>query len=182
MSKQLPTKSEVLKEVAPFEPKTDSFKAKAKARFYRRLKERADTIDKDVVFEDRELLEELAGDKRIHGWLKEPAFAHWWWDEYAIIDQLMGLRYVATEKLQEIIKGRYTEDGDALKAIRLLFEVTDQFPSKKKEVVFLDKELENMDDREVERETIRLQDKLNTIEIEGESIEEDITEDDGDIS
>jgi hypothetical protein len=167
------TKKELKKELTPFEPEISSHKSKAKERFYRRLKEMSDTIDKEVVFEDRGLLEELCGTSRIHSWLKDPQFARWWWDEKDIVDELMALRQTATDRLKKMLGDRYLEPGDALKAIRLVFEVTDQFPSKKKEVRFLDEDLEKMDEDEVEREMISTRTKLKgTGAIQDEDIEE----------
>ena len=150
------------KELTPYDPGENSHKSKTKERFYRRLKEQAMTIDKEVVFEDRELLEELAGTPRIHEWLKDSQFARWWWDEYDIIDELMALRGAATNTLKSLLTDKNVSDSDKIKSIRLLFEVTDQFPSKKKEYRFLDEKLNNMEEDEADAELLRLQNKLNT--------------------
>lgn len=152
------TKKELNKEVEPYDPSPN--RAKAKERFYRRLKEKSHIIDKDVVFEDRGLLEELAGTTRIHDWLKDARFARWWWDEFDIIDELMALRNTATSRLKRLLADDEVGAGDMLKAIRLLFEVTDQFPSRKQEVKFIDEELNKMTLDETEREILKLKGKV----------------------
>lgn len=152
------TKRQIEGEMKPFTP--SALKSKVKERFYRRLKEKSHIIDKEAVFEDRRLLEELAGDVRIHDWLKSAHFARWWWDEFDIVDELMALRNTATHKLRDMFNDNEISHNDMLKAIRLLFEVTDQFPSRKQEVKFLDEELNKMSIDEADKEIDRLKGKL----------------------
>lgn len=139
---------------------SDSHRAKAKERFYRRLKEAEHVIDKQMVMDRPDLLEQLAGTSRIHKWLESPDFASWWWDEHSVADELMALRYKAVNKLAKIMSDDDVSPADVLKAVRMIFEVTDQFPSKKQEVRFLDSDLENMPIGQVDSEIKRLQAKL----------------------
>jgi L-fucose mutarotase/ribose pyranase (RbsD/FucU family) len=106
------------------------------------------------------ILEQLAGTSRIHKWLEDPGFAQWWWDEHSVADELMALRYKAVSKLAKIIDGDNVNHSDVLKAVRMIFEVTDQFPSKKQEVRFLDKEIDGMSESQVDQETKALAAKL----------------------
>lgn len=138
----------------------NSHRAKAKERFYRNLKEQSHLVDKEMAYRDPKLLEELAGTTKIHKWLENVEFATWWWDEHSVADELMSLRYSAVSKLRTILEAENSDPGDVLKAVRMVFEVTDQFPSKKQEVRFLDKELEAMPERQVDVEIKRLQAKL----------------------
>ena len=139
---------------------SDSHRAKAKERFYRRLKEAEHVIDKEMVANRPDLLEQLAGTSRIHKWLESPDFAAWWWDEHSVADELMALRYKAVSRLTKIVSDDDVSPADVLKAVRMIFEVTDQFPSKKQEIQFLDKDLENMPIGQVDSEIKRLQAKL----------------------
>lgn len=138
----------------------NSHRAKAKERFYRRLKEQSHLVDKEMAFRDPQLLEDLAGTTKVHKWLEDVEFAAWWWDEHSVADDLMALRHKAVSKLRGLLDDEEVAASEVLKAIRLVFEVTDQFPSKKQEVRFLDKELDAMPDNLVDAEIKQLQAKL----------------------
>lgn len=133
---------------------------RVKERFYRRLREQHHIIDKETAFSSPQWLEQLAGTVRIHEWMQSPQFAQWMMDEHVVADELMALRHRAVGRIQKILENADSADADALKAARLIFEVTDQFPSKKQEVKFLDQELERMPDPQVELEIRKLQAKL----------------------
>ena len=136
------------------------FKQRVKERFYRRLKEQHHIFDKETAFSSPQIMEQLAGTDRIHEWMTDPVFAQWMMDEHIIADELMALRNKAVNRLRDILYKNDSLDSDALKAARLIFEVTDQFPSKKQEVRFLDQELDKMPDRQVDIEIKKLQTKL----------------------
>lgn len=161
MSKEDTLSKEMAKAMIPYDfGGADSHRAKAKERFYRRLKESEHVLDKEMAFSNPSILEQLAGTTRIHKWLEDPAFAQWWWDEHSVADELMALRYKAVSKLAKIIDNDDVNPSDVLKAVRMIFEVTDQFPSKKQEVRFLDKELDGMAESQVDQETKALAAKL----------------------
>ena len=139
---------------------SDSHRAKAKERFYRRLKDGEHVIDKEMALQSPELLEQLAGTTRIHKWLENPEFAAWWWDEHSVADELMALRYKAVSRLAKIVSDDEVSPADVLKAVRMIFEVTDQFPGKKQEIRFLDNELNDMPASQVDQNIKKLQAKL----------------------
>lgn len=154
----------VEKAIEPYDAGTSlSHRQKAKERFYRRLNEQSHIFDKEAVFDRPDLIEQLAGTRKIHEWLRDPKFAQWWWDEHVITDELMALRSQSVGKLKEILCGEEISPADALKAARMVFELTDQFPSKKQEVRFLDEELNKMDEGQVDREIKRLQGQLDAL-------------------
>lgn len=161
MSKEDTFSKELANALIPYDfGGADSHRAKAKERFYRRLKDSEHIIDKEMALTNPSILEQLAGTSRIHKWLEDPGFAQWWWDEHSVADELMALRYKAVSKLAKIIDGDNVNHSDVLKAVRMIFEVTDQFPSKKQEVRFLDKEIDGMSESQVDQETKALAAKL----------------------
>lgn len=161
MSKDKTLEKELAKALIPYDfGGADSHRAKAKERFYRRLKETEHVIDKEMAMNRPDLLEQLAGTTRIHKWLEDPGFAQWWWDEHSVSDELMALRHKAVSRLSKIVADEDVAPGDVLKAVRMIFEVTDQFPTKKQEVRFLDNDLENMPLNQVDSEIKRIQAKL----------------------
>ena len=161
MSKEDTFTKEMAKAMIPYDfGGADSHRAKAKERFYRRLQESEHIVDKEMVFKSPELLEQLAGTSRIHRWLEDPAFAQWWWDEHSVSDELMALRHRAVARLAKIVGDDEVSPADMLKAVRMIFEVTDQFPSKKQEVRFLDEDINKMSDTDVDKEMKALAAKL----------------------
>lgn len=157
-------KRSVEKAIAPYDAGTSmSHRQKAKERFYRRLNEQSHIFDKEAVFDRPDLIEQLAGTRKIHEWLKDPKFAQWWWDEHVITDELMALRHQSVGVLRDILCGEEVSASDALKAARMIFELTDQFPTKKQEVRFLDEELNKMDSGQVDREIKKLQGQLDAL-------------------
>ena len=153
-------KREITKEVKYDSLPPASIKARAKERFYRRLEDHAHLYDKEYVMARPELMCQLAGTERILDWLKDDRFSNWWWDEHVVKDELMSMRETAVSRLKDILTSDEVSAADALKAARMIFELTDQFPSKKQEVKFLDQELNNMDERAAEHEIRRLHSQL----------------------
>lgn len=152
---------EMAKSLMPYDfGGADSHRAKAKERFYRRLKESEHLIDKEMAFKSPELLEQLSGTSRIHKWLENPEFAQWWWDEHSVSDELMALRHKAVSRLSKIVGDDDVSPSDMLKAVRMIFEVTDQFPGRKQEIRFLDSELNSMPESQVDEEIKALAAKL----------------------
>ena len=74
-----------------------------------------------------------------------------------VTDTLMAMRSKAVNTVWEILNDDETSPGDKLKAVRMIFEVTDQFPTKKQEVKFIDEELNRMPLDQVDREIAQLQ-------------------------
>lgn len=141
-----------------------SYRRRAKERFYRRLQEHSHLYDKEVVFGNNDLITQLAGTHKAVEWLRDEKFARWWWDEDIVRDSLMALREKSVGRLADILEDGDIAPGDALKAARMVFELTDQFPTKKQEVRFLDEELNKLEPGQVELETLALKKKLDTIE------------------
>ena len=161
MSREDTFTKEMAKAMIPYDfGGADSHRAKAKERFYRRLKESEHVIDKEMAFNNPNILEQLAGTSRIHKWLEDPSFAQWWWDEHSVSDELMALRHKAVARLSKIVGDDGVSASDMLKAVRMIFEVTDQFPGKKQEIRFLDNDLNNMPESQVDEEIKALAAKL----------------------
>jgi hypothetical protein len=161
VSKEDMFNKEMAKALIPYDfGGADSHRAKAKERFYRRLKESEHVIDKEMAFNSPGILEQLSGTSRIHKWLEDPAFAQWWWDEHSVSDELMALRHKAVARLSKIVGDDGVSASDMLKAVRMIFEVTDQFPGKKQEIRFLDEDINRMSDTDVDKEMRALVAKL----------------------
>lgn len=130
---------------------------RVKARFYRRLEEHSLLYDRETALRDMTILEELAGTKQIHGWLSDERFRDWFLDEHYFEDAMFSLRGKSIARLREIIESDVAMDADAIKAMKMVFELTNP---KKQEVRFIDETLEKMGAEQVRAETLRLKASL----------------------
>lgn len=140
-------------QLAGIHPKTDltvfrpsQSQEYAKARLHDRLKARADLVD--LASLTAQEVADLAGNQRVLGWLKDPAFAAWLADNDAYAYTALALRETAVAVLADILRADYEPKiltaKDKLKAADMLFQLTGAYPAKSKEVRFMDAELERM--------------------------------------
>lgn len=136
----------------------------AKARFERRLAERAGLVDLAALTLDE--IQELAGDKRVRTWLADPSFAAWFTNRDTFVDQAVSMKELALEAIEEILTAERGDgrDGtvtakDKLAAAKELLSLTGAYP--RKEVVrFADRDLDGMPDDEVARQLAEAKQKL----------------------
>lgn len=134
---------------------------RVKARFYRRLEEKAHICDRETALRDMGMLEELAGTKQIHGWLSDERFRDWFLDENYFEDAMFSLRGKSINRLREIIESDVAMDADAIKAMKMVFELTNP---KKQEVRFIDESLNRMAPEQVRAEQLKLSAALGELD------------------
>jgi hypothetical protein len=143
--------------------------ARAKARLHARLKERAEATDFRTCSIDE--LAELAGDRRIGQWFKDPGFVAWLADSEAFAYDALALRETAVAVLADILNSDYEPKiltaKDKLKAADMLLTLTGAYPAKQRDVRFLDASLDGMEPDEVRRELAAVRAKLRELPPEG---------------
>lgn len=142
----------------------------AKARLKKALEDAAALIDPTKL--SLAEMARIANSPCIEKSASKPGFIGWLLDEDTTALKIKALEELALEKLEEILHTEISAKGavqakDALKAIEMLLQLSNRFPAKNKEVRFLDKSLETMDEKQVKAETQRLQRKLAAVS-EGE--------------
>lgn len=135
----------------PFKP--TPLQGVVKARLQARLEERRGLVDAESLSLDD--LEALAGSKRVRLWAKDPRFLAWLLDSDHFTHRARALKDVALGVLEEILTGPYDpklcSSKDKLRAADLILQVTGAYPSKTS-VRFLDRDLETMEEAEVDRQ------------------------------
>jgi hypothetical protein len=131
--------------------------ARAKARLDRQLAARAGLVDLAALTLNE--LTQLAGDRRVAEWLRDPAFAAWFTDRDSFVDEAVALKDLALRVVEDILlaeieRGVLTAK-DKLAAANMLFQLTGSFP-KAQPVVFADKALDAMSDADVQAELAKL--------------------------
>lgn len=94
-------------------------------------------------------LEAMCGSKSIEKWAKSsPMFLWWLLDKDFEETEIQAFAQAARRKVHEIMMGDPIEKirtaKDQLKAAEIILNLADHFPAKKKEVKWLDKDLEDM--------------------------------------
>jgi hypothetical protein len=147
---------------APFRP--TQLQLVAKQRVYRWLDERRGLFSLERLTRDQ--LIEAAGTKHIMRWLDDPQFVSWILEKEALASQLMAFREEAFAVLRGLaLDGTGATDVRArLKAIELGLNLSGAFPSKTKEVRFVDKDLDAMPEHEVDRQLADARKKLKVLE------------------
>lgn len=160
------------RQLAAVDPRTDlkAFspnvtQARAKARLHAQLRERAETVDFATLSATE--LAELAGTQRLLQWLREPGFALWLSDRDAYVYDALALRETAVRVVADVLTSDYEPKiltaKDKLKAADMLFTLTGAYPSKTKEVRYVDRDLDNMSDDEVQRQLAETKQKLKQL-------------------
>ena len=144
---------------------------RAKARLW-------DTINSNpyltTALEDLTLqaIVEMSGQPKILDWMDtNPSFLSWFCDQKFEKYDMEAMAQVARRVIEEILTAPLEEKlltaKDKLNAANMLLQLADKFPNKRREFVYVDKELGRMGLDEVDRETKRL-DKLLTNGIDNE--------------
>lgn len=140
-------------DLANFKP--SSAQAKAKARLQAALAQRQGLVSVEALTQAELVV--LAGDRRVGRWLQDPTFAAWLTDRDTYVHHAVALRESAVQVLEDIILGDYDPKcltaKDKLKAIDVLFQLTGAYP-KSTQVKFLDRDLDAMDEAEVDRQLL----------------------------
>lgn len=126
--------------------------SEAKARVEAWLATRKGMISLEALSQDDLALR--CGTRKVLEWLKDPGFQAWFYERDAFQVKAQALKEHALAVLQELA---FDDSGavapkDRLKAADMLFTVTGAYPTKTKEVRFLDRDLDAMPDHEVERQ------------------------------
>lgn len=134
-----------------------------KARLTKELEQLEAVVDPASL--TLEEIENISGSMKIRKWAKaNPSFLPWLLDKDFADTKI----YAAKEEIADMLIGyiRRPEEfkilaaKDKLQAANLLLQLMDAFPSKKKEVTFLDGEVAKMDEAQVDRELKKLQNRL----------------------
>lgn len=142
----------------PFRP--SPAQALAKARLHHRLAARQGLTDLESL--DATQVVDLAGDRRVRGWLRDPEFAAWLYDRDDWQPRAVALRDVAIDVLEDILLGDYDPKvlsaKDKLKAADMLLNLTSSYP---KTVARKGESVEpELTDAEVQQQLEALQRKL----------------------
>lgn len=141
--------------VDPFRP--TQVQALARARLHARLQERRGLVDPAAMTADE--IVELSGDRRVRRWLADPEFAAWLLDRDTHVHRAQALKDAALDVLEGVLFGdlepKVLTAKDKLAAARMLLELTGSFP-KAREVRFLDREVDAMDEATVDAELRKL--------------------------
>ena len=119
----------------------------------------------DVESATLEQIKNVTGARKLEVWLKdEPSFASWFFEMDDFKTRSIAYAEVAQEKLFEILTS-HTEEKiltakDQINAAKLLIELADKFPTKRKEVTYLDKDVAKLSDSEVDGALLEYKKKL----------------------
>lgn len=143
----------------------------AKAAFHRRLGELSFMYDESNI--TKEQVCSLAGitEHKLELWYKMPGWNNWMFNHDTNKLKIHALDEIAIDRLHEILTspieaGKYAKvtTKDMIKAIELWASLADAMPNKRKEITFLDKELANKSDSDVQLEIAKIKKKLLTSE------------------
>jgi hypothetical protein len=98
----------------------------------------------------------MAGTPKVKDWLANPAFGIWFSDQEHYGSLALAYSEIALEKLYDILStpldpsDRTVTARDQISAAKEILLLADRYPTKRKEVRFLDKDLDKLPDHEVE--------------------------------
>lgn len=134
--------------------------AGAKAKLYGWLDARKGLVGIETLSQDE--LASACGTRRVLEWLKDPEFQLWLYER-----DVFGLKVQATKEAALAVLRDIALDTsgamapkDQLKALQMLLELAGAFPSKTKEIRFLDKDLNDMPDHETDRQLVEARKRL----------------------
>lgn len=135
----------------------------AKARLQKAIASKKFMVDEDNLrIQD---LEVMCGSKSIEKWCAaSPMFLFWIMDRDFENIRLAAFAEIAIGEVFRILQSDFIEKTltakDKLKAAEILLSLADKFPSKKKEITYLDKDVANMNDDSVEAELVAARQKI----------------------
>lgn len=114
-----------------------------------------------------EQIENLTGSSQIKAWAeKNPAFLPWLLDSKYQGYNLRAIFDLGVEKMVDILESEYEPKvvtaKDKIAAFNIISTLADKVPTKRKEVVYLDKSVGDMDDEQVARELAAARKKLSS--------------------
>lgn len=137
----------------------------AKARLHQVMEEQSAIYSWESL--TLELITRFCGTPKVERWLKElPWFPGWLLDSEEFSAKSIAYSEIAIEKLYEILVTQLDPSDksltakDQLNAAKLLLELGSRFPNKRKELVYLDKDLNAMPEHEVDEELQRTKQRL----------------------
>lgn len=144
-------------QMKPFEPSIQQLTAKQ--RFKRKAQERELLRDESTY--TLEEIVEMSGFDRVAGWMRDPAFSSWFMDRDIMKDRVQAYADAAVGVLFEIMTSERVEKEltarDQLMAAKELLLIADRYPNKRKEFVYLDKDVGAMDEKKVLEEKRKYQ-------------------------
>lgn len=104
--------------------------------------------------------------KKITAWMeKHPMFLAWFCDEHFEQRTVQRLVRKAFKKVEEILDSplepKVLTAKDQLNAANLMFQLGDKFPNKRREFVYVDKELAKMTEADVDKEMKLIENQLS---------------------
>lgn len=143
----------------------------AKARLHARLRDLSILTDIGSLAPAR--LAELAGDRRLSRWLDNPDFVAWVYDRDDFAHRAIALKDEAIQVLADILRAEYEPKvltaKDKLKAADMLLQLTGAYPSKTKEIRYLDKDLAELTEAEATKQLADVQAELAALDAEAGS-------------
>lgn len=135
--------------------RTTKEQRQSKARFWTRIKNNPLYNLKTVTNAD---IADLAGDSDLKVQLANPGFRDWFMDEDANKSLLESGAETAIKKLIEIVSygsadmgnGKLVKAGEQLKAAEIILKMAGYEPIKHRKVEFSDKDINDMDERQLE--------------------------------
>jgi hypothetical protein len=150
-------------ELTPFTP--NATQARAKARLHVMLRERAETTD--LASLTAQELADMAGNSRVLGWLKNPGFYAWLADKDSYVYDALAELETAVRVIADILNSDYEPRvltaKDKLKAADMLLNLTGAYPSKQRDVRFLDAGLDAMPEDQVRTELAAMRKQLRQL-------------------
>jgi uncharacterized protein YjcR len=147
--------------------KSVEYQELAKAAFHKRLSELSFMYSLDTVTLEQTAKMAGVSINTIERWNGTEGWAAWFFNHDTPELKVSAIREIAVNNLRRILHSPLGDgkDGtistkDMLKAIEMVFEVGDMMPNKRKEVTFIDKDLNKMQDEEVEAEMKKVRSKL----------------------
>ena len=122
----------------------------AKARFYKYLE-----YNPMIKLESLSVsaMEKACKSRSLDKWMGQEGFKEWWYDDNAVPAKIAACAELALERLYEILtsdiesgKEAKVTARDLLNAIDKVLELNSLYPNKQKEIRFLDKEIEKLDE------------------------------------
>jgi hypothetical protein len=134
-----------------------------KARVAHALEEREAIIDAESM--TMEQLENVSGCLKLHEWAKDwDEFLPWLLDKDYVKHKIQASKALAVDKLLEILhsdlEAKVLTAKDWINAATQLLTLADAFPTKRKEVLYLDKGVANMTEEQVAFELDRTRTRL----------------------
>ncbi len=135
----------------------------AKSRLHKALASKKFLVDENNLrIED---LEVMCGSRSVEKWCTaSPMFLLWLLDRDFEEVKLAAYAQIAIGEVFRILQSDFIEKTltakDKLKAAEILLNLADKFPSKKKEITYLDKDVANMDGDTVNAELVAARQKI----------------------